>query len=75
MLGGTRANFAGRLVAQGDYSSIAICRKNRDILRNMWNVLRYFKIFMYSTISIGTRDCVQRNPGWETPSRAMNLPL
>jgi hypothetical protein len=44
MLGGTRVNFAGRLVAQGDYSSIAICLTNRDILRDMWNVLRYLKI-------------------------------
>jgi hypothetical protein len=34
--------------------SIAICRKTRDILRDMWNVSRYFKIFMYSTISSGT---------------------
>jgi len=75
MLGGSRVNFAGRPVAQGDYYSIVICRKTRDILRDTWNVLRYFKIFMYFAISSGTRDCVQCNPGWETPSRATNLPL
>jgi hypothetical protein len=45
---------------------IAICRTNRDIFRVMWNVSRYFKIFVYSTLSSGTPDCVQRNPGWET---------
>jgi len=75
MLGGTRVNFAGRLVVQGDYSNIAICWKNRDVLRDMWNALRYLKFFMYSTILSGTPDCVQRNPGWETRSRAMSLLL
>jgi len=74
MLGGTRVKVCRPAGSAGDYSSIAICWTNRDILRDMWNVSRYFKIYVYSAISSGTLT-VQWNPRWETRCRAMSLLL